>query len=99
MHKAPIHSPNEFHLGDKDQLLAGLGETQYPAIVTPMSAAELSALADREQAVADAENAVEAKKAEALGQIAQEAARLQAEREAFEAEKAAFEKAKKQGGK
>jgi len=92
MHKAPVHSPNEFHIGPHGELQAGLGETQYPAVVTPMSAAELSALADREQNVADAENAIEAKKAEALGVIEQERAKLNTERDAFEAEKKAAKK-------
>lgn len=89
---APVHSPNEFHLGDQGELVNGLGTTQYPASVAPMSANEQAALADREQKVADAENLIEAKKQEALGQIAQEEARIAAEREAFEAEKAEFQK-------
>lgn len=94
--EAPTHSPNEFHLGpDGKQLLNGLGTTQFPATVKPMSANEQAALANREQAVADAENAVEAKKLEALGLIAQEEARLAAERKEFEDEKAEFTKLQK----
>lgn len=89
---APVHSPNEFHLGPMGELINGLGTTQYPANVKPVSPLEAAALADREQKVADAENAIEAKKQEALGQVAQEAARLESERQAFEAEKAEFKK-------
>lgn len=91
---APVHSPNEYHLGEHGELVNGLGTTQYPASVTPMSAQELSALAMREQKVADAENAIEAKKEQALGEIAQAEAKLKAERDAFEAEKAELAKLK-----
>jgi len=91
---APVHSPNEFHLGEKGELVNGLGTTQYPASVKTVSPEEAAAVALREQKVADAENAIEAKKQQALGEVAQEAAKLQAEREAFEAERTAFEKAK-----
>jgi hypothetical protein len=89
---APVHSPNEFHLGPNGELVNGLGTTQYPANVKPVSPEEAVAMAEREQKVADAENAIEAKKQQALGEIAQEEARLKAERDAFEREKAEFEK-------
>lgn len=89
---APVHSPNEFHLGPKGELINGLGRTQYPASIKPVTPEEAVALAEREQKVADAETAIEAKKQQALGEVAQEAARLEGERKAFEAEKAEFKK-------
>jgi hypothetical protein len=52
---APVHSPNEFHLGPNGELVNGLGTTQYPANVKPVSPEEAVAMAEREQKVADAE--------------------------------------------
>jgi hypothetical protein len=52
---APVHSPNEFHLGPNGELMNGLGTTQYPANVKPVSPEEAVAMAEREQKVADAE--------------------------------------------
>jgi hypothetical protein len=88
-HKAPIHSPNEFHIGEDGGLAAGLLETQYPANVTPVSPEELKALEDREKAVAEAESRAQQLIENAKGAIAQERAKLDAERAAFEKEKKA----------
>lgn len=91
---APVQSPNEFHLVD-GILANGLGVTQYPANVKPVSPEEAAALALREENVANAENQIEAKKQQALGLVAQEEARLAGERAEFEAEKAEFAKLQK----
>lgn len=89
--KAPVHSPNEFHVGADGGLEAGLGETQYPANVKPTSPEELKALETRELAVAEAEGRAQQLIADAEGRIAQERAKLQAERDAFEREKAGLD--------
>ena len=88
-HKAPVHSPNEFHLNpETGGLEAGLLHTQYPPNVRPTSPEEMAALADREQAVAEAESRAQQLIENANGIIAQERAALDAERAAFEREKA-----------
>jgi hypothetical protein len=89
-HKAPVHSPNEFHINpETGGLEAGLLHTQYPANVKPVSPEEMKALEAREQAVAEAESRAQQLIEQAKGEIEQERAKLEAERAAFEKEKAA----------
>lgn len=94
MHKAPVHSPNEFHLGENGELIQGLGETQFPARVQEVTPQELANLADREEAIANAEDRIEGMKAEALVLIEQQRLQLETDRAEFEKEKAAANSAK-----
>jgi len=94
---APVQSPNEFHLGPNDELINGLGDTQFPAHVKALTAQDLSDLADRELAIANAESVLEGKRAEAMLLIEQGQAELERDRAAFEKEKAAANRAKTAG--
>ena len=88
-HRAPVHSPNEFHINpETGGLESGLLFTQHPANVKPVSPEELKALEAREQAVAEAESRAQQLIENARGIIAQERAALDADRAQFERDKA-----------
>lgn len=116
MHASPQKSPNEFHIEMENGtpvLKGGLGETQYPPSSLKLTAADMSAIVEKERAIAEKEagfgvreaqltEAVEQAKAEVtvgLREIEERKALLAKQEEELAEALAAFESEKKKAAK